>query len=716
MTLFFRQKEKGLKVMRHLFSSKSFALPATVLTALLLAACLSGCGDDAVSNNGSSIAIAYVQVFSSGSADIGASMTVEAQVTDQSGAPLSGQLVVFSVTPSSLGYFTPASDTSDADGKVAVLFTATSAGIATLSAASGDAAKSASLTIVGESSSSSGLITVDVTPQILLANGSDEATVNVTASDYEGNTVPDGTVIFLTAGERFEDVDQDGYWTNNVDSLLFDANANDAWDPIGTIQARATTTNGVATATYRAGNQSTTVYIRATLALNGSVDYAESAVKLTPNTSVASISITHDFEDLRVRGVGGIEWTAVTATAYDEFGNRVPEGIPIDFTIAAGPNGGENIQGQGYGPVTVSTDQTGDAQVTVNSGTIPGTIKLRATSGSVVSAVTQLVINAGPPAHITVGVGECNIRSWDRVNESNDISVNVVDIWGNPVPDSTVVWFSTEEGFAIAHDLTGIGHPKGIAASTWYSGNPRNDGIVYIYACTDGGEYGQICDTVAFISSGPAYYVNVTEYPDSLVADGEDKGKVVVQVLDENGNFMVRGTDTKFEADLGTIAGGGTENGCYFSIFETYYYSEVLDRDYSPVSPDDGIGALTTVSVVVGGMGGPQSVFHTYFLTGNTYVKNSTVDIESEIEPGTTVPFTITIKDRPGNPLGGHSLTISPSIGTVSQSEVITDEYGEANLFYTAPGMVGTCVITVTDNDPRGSVSFAEKINIKYAE
>lgn len=700
--------------MRHLFSSKIFALPATVLTALFLVACLGGCGDDSLSNNGT-VAISHMQVYSSGTELIGASITVEVQVTDASGAPISGQLVVFSVSPSSLGYFTPASDTSDTDGTVTVLFTATASGTATLSAGSGSAAKSAALTIMS-GSASSGLISMQVTPQIILANGSDEATIQITATDSDGNTVPDGTVIALTAGERFDDVDQDGYWTNNVDSLLFDANANNTWDPIGTIPARATTENGVATANYRSGNLATTVYIRATLSQDGTVDYAETALKLTPNTTVASITLTNDFEDLRVRGVGGIEWTVITATAYDEFGNRVPEGIPIDFTIAAGPNGGENIQGQGYGPVTANTDQSGNAQVTVNSGTVSGTIKMRASSGSVVSAVTQLVVNAGPPAHISVGVAECNVRAWDKVNESNEISANVIDLWGNPVPDSTVVWFSTEEGFTIAHDLTGMGHPKGIAASTWYSGNPRNDGIVEIYACTDGGEYGQLCDTVIFFSSGPAYNVSVLEYPDSLAADGQDKGHVTVQVLDQNMNFMIRGTETKFEADHGTIAGGGTENGCYYSIFETYYYSEVLDRDFSPVSPDDGIGALTTVSVVGGGMGGPMAYFHTYFLTGDTYVKNSTIDIETEIEPGTTVPFTIAVKDRPGNPLGGHSLTVSPSIGTVSQPEVITNGFGEANIFYTAPGMVGACVITVTDNDPRGDVSFAKKIKVKYAD
>lgn len=314
-----------------------------------------------------------------------------------------------------------------------------------------------------------------------------------------------------------------------------------------------TTTNGTATATYRAGNQATTVYIRATLIEGTTAEFAEVSAKLNPNTTVASVTLSHNGEDLRVRGVGGIEWTIVTATAYDLFGNTVPEGIPIDFTIANGPGAGENIQGEGYGPVTVSTNGQGRASVTVYSGTASGTIRMRASSGSVISAVTHITVNAGPPAHLTVGAENCNLRAWDFVNVVNRISANVSDIWGNPVPDSTAVWFSTEEGFVIAQALTGQGKPHGIAEVDWYSGNPRNDGIVHIYAHTAGGLVG---DTVAFISSGPAANVVVLTYPSSLLADGESKGKVVVFVSDINGNYVLAGTNVSFDADFGSINGG----------------------------------------------------------------------------------------------------------------------------------------------------------------
>lgn len=139
----------------------------------------------------------------------------------------------------------------------------------------------------------------------------------------------------------------------------------------------------------------------------------------------------------------------------------------------------------------------------------------------------------------------------------------------------------------------------------------------------------------------------------------------------------------------------------------------MLDRDYSPVSPDDGIGAVSVVSVRAGGFVGPGSYFTTLFLTSNTFTKNSSIDIDAEIEPGSTVPFSITVKDRSGNPLGGHLLQITASVGTLSSSQMVTDSYGEVNLFYTAPAAEGACIITVTDLDPRGGVSWAQKIKIK---
>ncbi len=697
--------------MKSISLFRKLALGLMIFASAAVAFVIAGCGDSSLSGSGSYFIEAIVTTPSS-EVTKGATVVIEAQVTDANGVPVEGKEVTFSVSPTSMGFFSPVTATSDEDGIVGSIFTSASAGNATLTAAIGGNFKSHAIRI-NESAVSTGRVNIELVPALMTANGEDSATVTISAETASGDPVPDGTILYLVAGERFLDENQDGYYTEGIDSLLFDGNANSRWDPIGTIPSTVTTVGGQATVIYRVGSQATTVYIRATMTDGGDVQYSEISAKLNPNTTVASITLTHNGEDLRVRGVGGIEFAVVTATAYDIFGNSVPEGIPIDFTIANGPNGGENIQGQGYGPVAVSTNSEGQASVTVYSGTVSGTIRLRASSGQVLSAVTHLTVNAGPPAHITVGVLNCNVRAWDKVNALNRVTANVNDIWGNPVPDSTAVHFSTEEGMVIAEAITGSEWPKGICEVDWYSGNPRNDGIVFIYAHTAGGTVG---DTVAFIASGPASDIQIVEYPSSLFADGESKGKVVIRGFDVNGNFLSAGTPVSFETEFGTLNGGGLEDGCYNSRYEAYFVSEVLKRDYSPEAPDDGIGAIAVVAIGVGGSVGPNSSFTTLFLTGNTYIGNCDILIEPEVEPGSTVPFSIVVKDRAGNPLGGHTLEISASLGTVSSVFLTTDSYGEVNLFYTAPASLGAAIITVVDRDPRGEVAFAQKVKIKNPE
>jgi hypothetical protein len=177
--------------------------------------------------------------------------------------------------------FHPASDTTAADGTVATVFTAASSGTATLQATVSGTTLTTSL-LINDNTSGSGRITVSVTPLLLTANSADSANVLITATKKDGTPISDGMTIFLCAGERFEDRDRDGYFTRGVDSLIYDVNANDQWDPIGSIPATATTSGGTASVYYRSGNQATTVYVRATMIDSGDVSFAEVSAKLNP--------------------------------------------------------------------------------------------------------------------------------------------------------------------------------------------------------------------------------------------------------------------------------------------------------------------------------------------------------------------------------------------------------------------------------------------------
>jgi len=641
----------------------------------------------------------------------GENSTVDVWVIDQHGNALADVEVRFYISPDSLGWFSPSYATTDSEGKATSQFRSFYNGTATIEAKAGNDSKSSQLVIQEKAQKGTTLITIEIDPSSLVADGVSTADLTVTVTDSLGNLAEDGTVVKLTAGEKFVDLDFDGYFTQFVDSLVYDVNDNGRWDPIGIISASVTTVSGVAQATYTAGVSAGQVYIKATVEKESKITQNEKTLQLTPNTQVASIALVSQEVSVQVKGTGGIESSMIIATAYDEYGNRVPGGISVDFVITEGPQGGENISGEGYGPVSATTNALGEANVTLNSGIISGTVKMKALVGSIESQVTKVTISAGPPAFLSIGADPLNIRGWDYVNVTSEIVAMVNDIYGNPVPDFTSVYFSTEEGMVDAHSET-VG---GLAKSTYHSGDPRNDGIALIYASTSGGE---VADTMGLIVSGPPAYVDFLSYPTSLLANGKAKGDVVVRVLDVNHNYMVAGTQVKMETDFGAIASGYTLDGICNSLFETELVSAVLDMDYSPVAPDDGIGAVATVEAKSGWVANWVTV---PFLTGNTYSKNCFVDMPTVIQYGSSVPIEVNVKDRYGNPLGGH-LIFASSFGlgcSITEAAQTTDAYGVAAGFTfiaTADTTVKSATVTITDYDPRGGVVLSKKVSLKAEE
>ncbi len=425
----------------------------------------------------------------------------------------------------------------------------------------------------------------------------------------------------------------------------------------------------------------------------------------TPSGSITSIEFYSTRPSIQVKGTGGIESSVLLAVGYNEYGGRVGSGNEIVVRILNGPHGGENLEDQDYGPVTKETNDSGCAFVTLNSGTISGTVELRAEVDSIRSRVTRVAIHAGPPAYLTLGIKPLNIRGWDVVNATADVLAMVDDVYGNPVQDSTAVYFGTEEGMVDAYTLTS----GGLATSAYHSGEPRNDGLAYIWASTSGGT---VADTGVLIVSGPPYSITFITYPESLLADGVSKGDVEVSVLDLNGNFVVDGTAVNMETDFGSCGSGATSDGVNTSSFETKLVSQVLTRDYSPVSPDDGIGAVSNLTAK---SGFASATVQVNFLTGYAYYKSCLVDITGTVAYGATEPFTVIIKDRAGNPLGGHSISATVTSGSISGSPKITNGYGEtSNLFFTAPTdtTIKSATISVTDSDPRGGLTVTKKVSL----
>ncbi|MBD3404002.1 hypothetical protein GF420_14010, partial [candidate division GN15 bacterium] len=542
---------------RKLGSVTLLVMLVTVLAAFLIVGCESkNKADDVPSGMTITVSASPTQLAT------GNTTVVEATVRN-GGSPVADQVVTFSSSGTGEGYFSPATDTTDGTGVAAAVFTATSSGSVTVSAGilGTTVSSTVGLDIQSQSQGGSGNLNVTVTPSLLLANGADTATVTIAVRDALGQPAPDETVVKIAAGEKFVDIDENGYWSPGIDSLVFDANANGNWDGFGLIPSTAQTAGGTGNATvnYVSGNDAMTVYIKVTVDDNGITGTTDVQVQLTPDASIASIYLASDSMQLSVKQTGGIETSTLRAVGYDLNGNPVPEGLPINFVIVDGPGGGEHLGSTGAGPYLAVTNSQGVASAPISSGTISGTVRIRAYADTVLSNATQILISAGPPQYIVVGAEECNVPYWDVVAGDNEITAVVSDIYLNPVNDSTVVYFSTDEGTMKSHELRTMQH-EGIATTLWFSGNnvATADGRVWIYAETAGGT---VLDSSMFFNSWFPTTLTVTGVPASIYADGNSEYVIYVEGTDPNNNPVVDGTPFEADASFISIGGASLHNG-----------------------------------------------------------------------------------------------------------------------------------------------------------
>jgi len=704
---------------------RKFSFKTVLLFGMLVAAAImniTGC-DSTSSDSSGSGGFVVSMTASPSTIVVGETAVIEAVITDGTN-PMSNRAVTFTVSPTSAGYFTPSVDTTDAYGVVSATFTALSDGNVVLSAIMQDGSyDDLSLSVDAQSHTSTGNVDLVIVPTIILADGVSVSHLTITVRNDAGNLAPDSTMLKLAAGEKFVDLDGNGYWTAGVDSLVYDGNNNGTWDAIGYIPATAYITGGDGNVVvdYTAGTDATTVYFMITVDNSEGISgFAEASIQLTPDASIASIVMTSDDIHLAVKRTGGLETSTIRAIGYDAYGNTVPEGLQMSFIITDGPDNsddGEHLStltgADRRGPYVAVTNSMGQASCPISSGTISGTIRVRAYVDTVLSNATQIMVHSGPPARIVVGAADCNVPYWGMVNETNEIVALVSDIYNNPCPDSTVVYFTCDEGVIVAHENRVEGE-NGLATSIWmsYGGDQADgdDGVVWIKAETNGGT---LLDSGAFINSWYPDTIWFETYPQTLAANPDSKGFLYIEVRDLNMNYCLNLEKIKFESNYVTFTDRENGDGCFSSGISNVAQGVLLKQDFSMNGiSDDGIGVVDYITARYGYFA--SATVPCTLLTGSTYSKSCVVDIPGSVPTGSTTPFSVLIKDRSGNPLGDHALTATLSgSGSIANPDQVTNSYGEATGFtYTAPGVDATVIINVTDNDPLGGVTFSTQIKV----
>jgi hypothetical protein len=702
-----------------------------VLPCVLIVMLLTGCE----SSNDSADASSAIQISnvtaSPASISLGATVVIEAVVTDGSN-PLSNRQITFSVD-TAYGSCSPLVDTTNSSGIAATLFTSKQTGSVTVTATLPDGtSRSVSIEVTSQSQSGSGNIQIAILPTSIQANGTSTATVTITVLDALGQVAPDSTIVRLAAGEKFDDIDGNGYFTNGVDSVIYDVIANGSWDAVGSVPSDTfIISNGQVSVTYTSGLISGTVYIRATVTASGYDGFAEATVELTPDAAISSIFLAADSIHLAVKATGGMETSMLRAIGYDYNGNTVPEGMQISFIITDGPSPDPtdtlssdddehlgNLTGLNRrGPYITTTNAMGVASCPISSGIKSGTIRVRAYTDSIMSTATQIMVHAGPPAKIITDAADCNVQYWDEIGRTVGVMAMVWDIYNNPCPDSTVVYFTCDEGIIEAHETRIMGE-DGQTGTTWYSYgiDAEADGIVWIYAETNGGT---LLDSGSFINSFFPDTIWFTQFPDTIYAHDKSDGHMYAQVRDLNMNYVTNCAEVKLEGDYVTFANREDGDGCYTSGIGADIVGNKLELDYSMNHAanvdDDGIGAIDYITVRYDVMA--SVVRPCTLLTGDAYRDNCQLSIEnSTADYGERVYFTVSVKDRWTNPLGNHTIAASVDHGSITGGGTAdTDEYGEAHYSMTMPDAtsgVTDVTITVADIDPAGGITLVGEVTI----
>ncbi|MDD2228389.1 MAG: hypothetical protein PHY48_03135 [Candidatus Cloacimonetes bacterium] len=210
-----------------------------------------------------------------------------------------------------------------------------------------------------------------------------------------------------------------------------------------------TETNGIAKVRFTPGLSAGAAQIQATA--NGDTLIANTIFNVTSD-EIHSISFTQtDQINLNVANTGGLQSAILRVKLRDINGNLINSADSVYFKIVnTNAPAGANLNNQGQMDSVLVISNGGEAQISVNSGTASGMLKIRASvskgNSYIYSLKTNIVIHAGPPAPFPNGIipfiGEFNTGTnmggglWRVI-----AGASVKDIHNNPVDKGTAVWF-----------------------------------------------------------------------------------------------------------------------------------------------------------------------------------------------------------------------------------------------------------------------------------
>lgn len=432
----------------------SVSLVLTALAAAVMLSGLSGCsagGPDAsgtTGQTGSTTATATtmsVTLVDSGGTSTnnlaaGVPLTARISLRDGSGNAVSGAVVSLSTSDENLATIAPATVLTDSNGGATATLNAANTSVA---GAGYVKARYEPVTSSGKSAEGSASFQVNA------------ATVAMNLTSSAASLSPYGTAS-ITATVSINGAPPSTPATVQFNSICLANNK-------ATMATSAQTVNGVAVVTYTDKGCGQTDTITATTA---STQQAVNIV-IAPPQAASIRFIGASTSSLVLKGTGGQGYTDTAVVSFqvvDSNGNGI-SGQTVSFGLdtTAGGITLDSVALPPGGTVQKLTGATGMAQVAVQSGSVPTSVLVTASTGSFSTQSNRLVISTGRPSQkfFSLSTEIFNTEGLNYDGEVTRLTARLSDRLGNVVPDGTTVNFVTEGG-----QITQAGSGTGVSTST----------------------------------------------------------------------------------------------------------------------------------------------------------------------------------------------------------------------------------------------------------
>ncbi len=317
--------------------------------------------------------------------------------------------------------------------------------------------------------------------------------------------------------------------------------------PSASLDTSVVTASGVATSTYQARGCVGPDTVTASATFGGTEFTATGTVTVSPIQAgtIKFISATPDSITLLGGGGAGLQETSELLFQVLDTTGQPLGGQTVTFS-----NNG-TAGGITFSPTTEVSDSTGQVRTVVQSGSVPAVVKITATatvnSKQISTQSTGLVIHAGLPDDdsFTLSPDIHNVEGWLYDGEKVNVYVRLADVYNNPPPAGTPVFFTAEGGSIGAKCFT---DSTGYCSVIWVSANPRPaDGRSTILAYTQGVESFSDKNGDGYLSDGEAIKAQL---PEAFRDDNENNLFDDEYFADFNENHTYDDADTEYNGNL----------------------------------------------------------------------------------------------------------------------------------------------------------------------